>query len=145
MLEQLVKSEGARKRRKRVGRGDSSGWGVTAGRGNKGLGARSGARRKLGYEGGQMPLHRRLPKRGFHNLFAKELVAVNLKQLTGFEKDSIVDIQALKSKGIVKQAKDGIAILGSGDISIPITIKANKFSRSAREKILAAGGKVEVV
>ena len=145
MLDKLVKSEGARKRKKRVGRGDSSGWGVTAGRGNKGLGARSGGGRKLGYEGGQMPLHRRLPKRGFHNPFRIELVPVNQKQLTGFEKDSVVDVQTLKIRGIVKQTKDGIAILGTGDISIPITVKANKFSRSAREKILAAGGKVEVV
>ena len=145
MLDKLVKSEGARKRKKRVGRGNSSGSGVTAGRGNKGLGARSGARRKLGYEGGQMPLHRRLPKRGFHNIFRKDFVPVNLKQLAGFDKDSVIDIDALKSRGIVKQAKDGVAILGMGEVTVPFTVKANKFSRSAREKILAAGGKVEVV
>ncbi len=145
MLDKLVARKGAKKKPKRPGRGEGSGIGGTAGRGHKGLGSRSGGGARPGYEGGQMPLHRRLPKRGFKNIFRKEYVAVNLRQLASFEDNSVVDIETLKERGLVKQAKYGIAVLGRGDLTAPLTVRANKFSRVAREKILAAGGKVEVI
>ena len=136
---------GARKKRKRVGRGPGSGHGKTSCRGHKGLKARSGGSVRPGFEGGQMPLQRRLPKRGFTNVFKKDYALINIRDLNRFNRDASVDIEALKEAGLVKQVKDGVKLLGNGEISHPIMIKVHKVSRTAREKIEAIGGKVEVV
>ncbi|HBR17349.1 MAG: 50S ribosomal protein L15 [Deltaproteobacteria bacterium RIFCSPLOWO2_12_FULL_43_16] len=145
MLNRLRAPEGASKKRKRVGRGEGSGLGKTSGKGHKGQKARTGGSTKLGYEGGQTPLHRRLPKRGFTSKFKAQYSIVNIERLSAFNKGDVVDVQTLTSKGIVKNIKDGIKILGDGDIKIPLTVKANKFTESARKKIEAAGGKTEVI
>ena len=143
-LHELLPPDGSRRPRKRVGRGVGSGNGKTAGRGTKGHNSRSGGGVRPGFEGGQMPLHRRLPKRGFTNIFKKKIVVINIRDLARFESGSIVDEAALVRIGLVKGRRDGIKLLGKGEISVPLTVKVNDASKSAREKILAAGGNVEV-
>ena len=144
-LSNLKPAIGSTKNRKRLGRGQGSGTGKTSGKGHKGQNARSGGGVKPGFEGGQMPLQRRLPKRGFTPLTRKEYALVNLRDLAQFEPGSVVDIEALSRTGLVSQVKDGVKILGDGELSLALTIKAHKFSKSAVAKIEAAGGKVEVV
>ncbi len=138
---------GGTKARKRVGRGIGSGTGKTAGRGHDGQNSRSGGGVRPGFEGGQMPLFRRVPKRGFTNIFAKEYAIVNIEQLNRFAADTVVTPELLFSEGIVKKGKaiDGIKILGDGEVSVKLTVQAQKFSKTAAEKIEAAGGKVEVI
>ncbi|MDE7015375.1 MAG: 50S ribosomal protein L15 [Kineothrix sp.] len=128
----------------RRGRGHGSGNGKTAGKGHKGQKARSGGTRP-GFEGGQMPLYRRIPKRGFTNYNAKDIVAINVSALEVFDNDSVVDVQALKDKGIIKNPRDGVKILGQGDFTKKLTVRVNAFSASAKEKIEALGGTAEVV
>ena len=144
-LSNLQPALGSHRDRKRIGRGHGSGTGKTSGKGHKGQKARSGGSIKAGFEGGQMPLQRRLPKRGFNPLSRKEYALVNLRDLELFEAGSVVDIEALGKAGLVGQLKDGIKILGDGDLSKALTVKAHKFSQSAQEKIVAAGGTVEVL
>jgi large subunit ribosomal protein L15 len=144
-LNELSPPKGARKKRKRLGRGVASGQGKTAGRGSKGQNARSGGGARPGYEGGQMPIHRRLPKRGFTNIFKKEYAVINVRDLARFEAGSTVDEAALVSQGLVKGARDGIKLLGQGDISHALTIKIHQASKAAKDKIEAAGGTIEVV
>ena len=144
-LNDLAPEKGHRKDRKRVGRGVASGSGKTAGRGNKGQNCRSGGGVRPGYEGGQMPIHRRLPKRGFKNHFKKVFAIVNVKDLNRFEADSVVDEVAFIKSGLVKGDRDGIKILGNGDLQVPVTVRVNKISASARQKIEDAGGKIEVI
>ncbi len=141
----LKPAPGANRKPKRVGRGMGSGHGKTATRGSKGQLSRSGSRMRAGFEGGQMPLHRRLPKRGFHNRFRKEYAAVNLEKLAGFEAGAQVDPEILKSRGLVKNLHDGLKILGSGDLPHALHVRAHKFSKSAAEKIRKAGGTIEVI
>jgi large subunit ribosomal protein L15 len=143
-LNELSPPEGSRGTRKRVGRGVASGQGKTAGRGTKGHNSRSGGGVRPGFEGGQMPLHRRLPKRGFTNIFKKKIAVINIRDLERFESGSIVDEAALIRAGLVKGRRDGIKLLGQGEIKIPLTIKVNGVSKNAREKIIAAGGNIEV-
>ncbi len=144
-LNELSPAKGSRKVSKRLGRGVGSGRGKTAGRGTKGLNSRSGGGVSPGYEGGQMPLQRRLPKRGFANIFKKEIVVVNIRDLAKFEKGSVVDAAALIRAGLIKGSKDGIKLLGQGEIKYSLDVKINQISKSAREKIEAAGGNVEVL
>ena len=144
-LNDLSPAAGARQTRKRVGRGVGSGWGKTAGRGSKGQNSRSGGGVRPGYEGGQMPIHRRLPKRGFKNIFKKIYAIVNIRDLEKFESGSVVDEAALVREGLVKGKRDGIKLLGQGEIDMPLTVKIHMISRSARAKIESAGGKVEVL
>ena len=144
-LNELSPEKGQRKNRKRVGRGVASGSGKTAGRGSKVQNARSGGGVRPGYEGGQMPIHRRLPKRGFKNPFKKVFAIVNIQDLNRFEAETVVDEIAFIKSGLVKGARDGIKLLGKGDIQVPLTVRINKISDSARQKIEAAGGKIEVV
>jgi large subunit ribosomal protein L15 len=143
-LSELRPAEGAKSDRKRVGRGKGSGLGKTAGKGHKGLRARSGGGTKPGYEGGQMPLQRRLPKRGFVNVFRKEWAIVNVKSLNRFPAGSVVDAEALRREGLIKGTADGVKLLGDGEIDRKLTVKVDKASRSAVEKVVAAGGTVEV-
>ena len=143
-LGELSPAPGSKKKRFRVGRGHGSGNGKTAGYGHKGQKARSGAPRP-GFEGGQMPLYRRLPHRGFKCRNSKDIVAINLSKLDVFEDGSVVDIAALKSKGLLSNPRDGVKILGEGDISKKLTVQVNMFSSTAKEKIEAAGGKAEVI
>jgi len=142
-LNELKPAEGSRKVRNRVGRGDSSGNGKTAGRGQKGQKARSKTR--LGFEGGQMPLYRRIPKRGFTNINRKEFAVVNLAALNVFDDGAEVTPAALVEAGIVKNEKSGVKILGNGELTKKLTVKAAKFSKSAAQAIEAAGGKTEVI
>ena len=128
----------------RRGRGHGSGNGKTAGKGHKGQKARSGAPR-LGFEGGQMPLYRRIPKRGFKNRNTKEIVAINISALEKFDNDAVVSIEALIEAGVVKNPRDGVKILGNGELTKKLTVQANAFSASAKEKIEALGGKAEVI
>jgi large subunit ribosomal protein L15 len=144
-LNELSPPKGSRRPRKRVGRGVGSGKGKTAGRGTKGYNSRSGGGVRPGFEGGQMPLHRRLPKRGFTNIFKKKIEVINIRDLSKFESGSIVDEAALVRVGLVKGRRDGIKLLGHGEIKTPLTIKINMLSKNAREKIIQAGGKVEVL
>jgi large subunit ribosomal protein L15 len=144
-LYQLSPAEGSVKKSKRKGRGPGSGLGKTAGRGHKGQKSRSGGGVKPGFEGGQMPLTRRLPKRGFTNIFAKVYNEVNVAQLEVFEPDTVVTPELLKEKGIIKKLNDGVKILGEGELNKKLTVKAHKFSKAAQEKIEAAGGKAEVI
>jgi large subunit ribosomal protein L15 len=144
-LNDLAPAPGARKDRKRVGRGVGSGWGKTAGRGSKGQNSRSGGGVRPGYEGGQMPIHRRLPKRGFKNIFKKIYAIVNIRDLVRFESGSVVDEAALVRAGLVKGKRDGIKLLGQGEINMPLTVKIHTVSRSAQNKIESAGGTVEVL
>jgi len=143
-LSELRPADGATGNRKRVGRGKGSGLGKTAGKGHKGLRARSGGGTKPGYEGGQMPLQRRLPKRGFVNIFRKEWAVVNVKDLNRFPAGSVVDAGALRGEGLIKGGTDGVKLLGDGEIDRSLTVKVDKASRSAVEKVVAAGGTVEV-
>lgn len=144
-LNELVPAPGARKSRKRVGRGVGSGWGKTSGRGSKGQNSRAGGGVRPGYEGGQMPIHRRLPKRGFKNIFKKIYAIVNVRDLETFESGSVVDEAALVRAGLIKGKYDGIKLLGHGEISTPLTVKIHGISSSARTKIESAGGTVEVL
>ena len=144
-LHELQYTEGARKTRKRVGRGTSSGTGKTAGRGQKGQGARSGGGKKPGFEGGQTTLFMRLPKRGFTNFNKLEYAIVNLDQLNTFEAGTVVCPKALKEAGLIKKELDGVKVLGNGTLEKAITVKAHKFSKSALAAIEAAGGKTEVI
>ncbi len=142
-LSSLKPVKGSRKNRKRVGRGQGSGHGKTSCRGHKGQNSRSGGGTPPGFEGGQMPLQRRLPKRGFTNIFKKKYALVQVKDLCRFEKDSVVDPPALIKSGLVDSMHDGIKVLGNGDIDRPINLKVHAWSRTAEEKISAAGGTVE--
>jgi large subunit ribosomal protein L15 len=144
-LGSLKPPDGSRKKRKRVGRGDGSGHGGTSCKGHKGQNARSGGGVRPGFEGGQMPLSRRLPKRGFRNPFRKEIVTINIEQLNKFSKGSVIDREVLVSAGLVKGKVDSIKILGKGNIEYPISLKVDMISRGAREKIEAAGGSITVV
>jgi large subunit ribosomal protein L15 len=144
-LHELKPAKGATKDRKRKGRGVGSGGGKTAGRGSKGQKARSGAGIRPGWEGGQMPLHRRLPKRGFTNLFKKEFAVINVRDLQRFDSGMVVDRAALVRSGLLKGTYDGVKLLGQGDITIALTIKLDAVSHSAKGKIEAAGGSVEVI
>ncbi len=145
MLNQLKPVEGARHSKKRLGRGIGSGLGKTAGKGTKGQNARSGGGVRPGFEGGQLPLFQRLPKRGFHNHTRVEYTCVNVEQLNSFEDGAVVDVQAIISLGLVKEVEYGVKILGNGELTKKLTVKANKFSESAKNKIEAAGGTVEVI
>ena len=144
-LNELSPAPGSVKERYRKGRGHASGNGKQAGRGHKGQNARTGGGVRPGFEGGQMPLYRRLPKRGFTNIFAKKYVEVNLSALNAFEEGSVVTAELLKNMGIISKVCDGIVILGNGEIEKKLTVQAAKFTKSAQEKIVAAGGKAEVV
>jgi len=145
-LHELSPAEGSKKAVKRIGRGPASGQGKTAGKGHKGQKARAGRGMRAGFEGGQMPLQRRLPKRGFNNIFAKEIAIVNVAALDKrFEDGATVDIEALKATGLVKKELDGVKVLGNGEITKKLTVKVNAFSESAKAKIEAAGGKAEVI
>jgi large subunit ribosomal protein L15 len=143
-LNDLKPQKGATKKRKRIGCGPGSGHGKTSTRGNKGYQARSGYSVKRGYEGGQMPLTRRIPKRGFTNIFKKQFEVVNVETLNKFKPDTIITPQLLKESGIIKEIHK-VKILGLGDISIPLTVKAHKFSKAAEDKIVKAKGKIETI
>ncbi len=144
-LTELRPAEGSREQNWRKGRGHGSGNGKTAGRGHKGQGQRSGAGGKCGFEGGQMPLYRRLPKRGFTCRNSKEIVAINVGMLNVFENETVVDIDALKAVGLISNPRDGVKILGEGELEKKLTVQVNQYSKSALEKIEAAGGKAEVI
>ena len=144
-LENLSPAAGSTHVAKRKGRGHGTGTGKTAGRGHKGQKARSGGGVRVGFEGGQMPLARRVPKRGFNNIFAKPLESVNVSVLDKFEDGAVVDAQALLDAGILSNCKYGVKILGNGEITKKLTVKASAFSESAKQKIEGAGGKAEVV
>jgi len=144
-LSNLQPSYGSTHHKKRIGRGHGSGLGKTSGKGHKGQKARSGGSIKPGFEGGQMPLQRRLPKRGFTPLDKKVYVLVNLRDLELFDAGSVVDLEALGKAGLVGQLKDGLKILGDGDLTKALTVRAHKFSKTAQAKIEAAGGTVEVI
>ncbi|MFU0799772.1 MAG: 50S ribosomal protein L15 [Xylanivirga thermophila] len=144
-IHELKPAEGAVVSPKRVGRGTGSGLGKTSGRGHKGQKARSGGGVRPGFEGGQMPLSRRLPKRGFTNIFAKVYSEVNLAQLEVFEEGTVVTPDLLVEKGIIKKLNDGVKILGDGEISKKLIVRAHKFSKTAQQKIEAVGGKAEVM
>jgi large subunit ribosomal protein L15 len=144
-LHELKASEGATKSRKRKGRGTATGQGKTAGRGMNGQNSRSGGGTRLGFEGGQMPLYRRIPKRGFTNIWAKEYTELNVEDLNRFDADTVVTPELLKEAGMVKQVKDGVKILGNGNLEKKLTVKAAKFTKSAIQKIESAGGKAEVI
>jgi large subunit ribosomal protein L15 len=136
---------GARHRRKRVGTGMGEGHGKTSTRGEKGQGSRSGSRTRTGFEGGQMPLHRRLPKRGFTNIFKKEYAIVNLEDLKDFHAGDKVTLETLQQRGLVKRLGDGLKVLGNGDLQAPLHVSAQHFSKSALAKIQQAGGTAEVI
>ena len=144
-LSELSPAVGSTKAPKRVGRGHGSGTGKTSGKGHKGQKARSGGGVRPGFEGGQMPLYRRLPKRGFYNKFANNYVEVNVKDLEKFDANTEITAEVLKEAGVISKICDGIVVLGNGEITKPLTIKAKKFTKSAEEKIVAAGGKVQVI
>ena len=143
-LNELKPAVGAKKAPKRVGRGCGSGIGKTSARGQKGQKSRSGGGVRPGFEGGQMPLARRLPKRGFTNIFAKEYAQVNVSSLNVFEDGTVVDAALLREKRIIRKMCDGLKVLGNGELTKKLTIKADKFTKSAEEKIVAAGGTIEV-
>ena len=144
-LSNLKPNEGAVSERSRVGRGHASGNGKTAGRGHKGQKAHSGGSTRLGFEGGQMPLYRRIPKRGFKNYNYKEIIGINVSKLDVFENGTEVTVETLIEAGIVKNPRDGVKILGDGELTKKLTVKVNAFSKSAEEKITAAGGTCEVI
>ena len=144
-LHELSPAVGSAESAWRKGRGTGSGNGKTAGKGHKGQNARSGGGVRPGFEGGQIPLYRRLPKRGFNNIFAKEYVVVNVESLNAFENGDVVTAEALLEKGIVRKTLDGVKILGRGELTKSITVQAKLFSESAKAKIEAAGGKCEVI
>lgn len=144
-LNELSPAKGSRSPRKRLGRGVGSGTGKTAGRGTKGFNSRSGGGVRPGYEGGQMPIHRRLPKRGFTSIFKKKIVTINIRDLERFESGGIVDESTLIREGLIKGQKDGIKLLAQGEINKPLTIKVNAISKEARVKIEAAGGEIQLI
>jgi len=144
-LSELAPAPGAKHKKKRVGRGPGSGWGTTAARGAKGQNSRSGGGVKPGFEGGQMPLTRRIPKRGFTNIFKKNFTIVNLRDLSGFPADTVVDEEALRRAGVVKGQPGAIKLLGQGEVTVALTVKVQAVSAQARARIEAAGGRVEVI
>ena len=145
-LHELSPAKGSKKDVKRIGRGHGSGWGKTSGKGQKGQKSRSGGSIRPGFEGGQLPLQRRIPKRGFNNIFRKNIVGVNLSKLEAkFENGAVVDVNALREAGIVKNSFDGVKILGNGELTKSLTVKVDAFSASAKEAIEKAGGKAEVI
>lgn len=144
-LHELTPAPNSRKAPKRLGRGTGSGHGKTSGKGHKGQNARSGGGVRPGFEGGQMPLVRRLPKRGFTNIWAKEYAVINLTDLQGFEDNATIDVEILIQAGIIKKAYDGLKILANGEVTKKLNIVAKKASKAAVEKIEAAGGKIEVI
>ena len=144
-LHELQVVEGARHSRKRVGRGTGSGHGKTACKGHKGQNARSGGGVRPGFEGGQTPLFKRLPKRGFTNINRIDYAVINVEDLNCFEAGSVVDTAALKAKGLINKEYEGVKVLGDGELNVALTVKAKKFSKSASEKISAAGGTIEVL
>ena len=143
-LHELKAPAGSSRNRKRRGRGTATGQGKTGGRGMNGQKSRSGGGR-LGFEGGQMPLYRRIPKRGFTNVWAKEYAEVNVEKLNAFEAGTVVTEEMLKEAGIISKIKDGVKVLGRGELNTSLTVQAHKFSKSAVEKIESAGGKAEVI
>ena len=144
-LHELRAVKGATKAPKRKGRGHATGQGTTSGRGMNGQKSRSGGGTRLGFEGGQMPLYRRLPKRGFNNIWGTEYTIVNVEDFNKFEAGTVITQEVLEEAGLVKQVKDGIKVLGQGTINVAVTVRADKFSKTAVEKIEAAGGKAEVI
>ena len=144
-LHELRPAIGSTTAPKRLGRGVGSGLGKTSGKGHKGAKARSGGGKAPGFEGGQMPLYRRIPKSGFTNIFAKEYAVINLSALERFEDGTVVTVKLLKDYGLVKQIKDGVKILGGGDLTKNLTVQVHRFTTSAKEKIEALGGKAEVI
>ena len=144
-LHELHPAEGSTTAQKRLGRGSGSGLGKTSGKGHKGAKARSGGGKRPGFEGGQMPLYRRVPKRGFNNVFRTEYAEVNVERLEAFENGETVTAQALLEKKIIRKELDGVKILGGGELTKKLTVQAAKFSASAKEKIEAVGGKAEVI
>ncbi len=144
-LYELSPAEGSKKDARRIGRGHGSGWGKTSGKGHKGQKARAGRGMRVGFEGGQMPLQRRLPKRGFNNIFAKNIVSVNVGTLEKFENGAVVTVASLVEAGIIKNSFDGVKILGNGNLTKNLTVQVSAFSESAKAKIEAAGGKAEVI
>ncbi len=144
-LHELHPAEGSTAAQKRLGRGSGSGLGKTSGKGHKGAKARSGGGKRPGFEGGQMPLYRRVPKRGFNNVFGTEYAEVNVERLEAFEDGATVNAQALLEKKIIRKELDGVKILGGGELTKKLTVQAAKFSASAKEKIEAVGGKAEVI
>ena len=144
-LHELCPAEGSTTAQKRLGRGVGSGLGKTSGKGHKGAKARSGGGKRPGFEGGQMPLYRRVPKKGFTNIFGNEYVAINVERLNDFEDGAVVDTKALLDAGIIKKVQDGVKIMGDGELTKKLTVKAAKFTASAKEKIEALGGTAEVI
>ncbi len=144
-LHELSPAPGSVREVKRIGRGHGSGQGKTAGKGHKGQKARAGRGMRPGFEGGQMPLQRRIPKRGFNNIFATRYAAINVSALNAFENGAVVDVEALKAAGLVKKTYDGVKILGNGSLEKNLTVKVAAYSESAKAKIEAAGGKAEVI
>jgi large subunit ribosomal protein L15 len=144
-LSNLRPPRGSRHRKVRVGRGMGSKLGKTAGAGNKGQQSRTGYSRRRGFEGGQMPLHRRIPKRGFHNPFGRELAIINVAALNAFAPGDVVTPEVLLERGILSARRDGVKVLGDGELKVALTVQAHAFSKSAEQKIAAAGGKAEVV
>ena len=142
-LHELKPADGARRPRKRIGQGPGSGWGKTAGRGHNGQKSRSGYSAMRGFEGGQMPLHRRLPKRGFVNLFRTNYRTVNVERLNAFEAGTLVTPELMLESGLVKKGRDRIKVLGNGELKVSLTVQAHKFTKTAAEKIESAGGKIE--
>ena len=144
-LHELHPAEGSTAAQKRLGRGSGSGLGKTSGKGHKGAKARSGGGKRPGFEGGQMPLYRRVPKRGFNNVFGTEYAEVNVERLEVFEDGDVINAKALLEKKIIRKELDGVKVLGGGDLTKKLTVQAAKFTGSAKEKIEAAGGKAEVI
>jgi large subunit ribosomal protein L15 len=144
-IHELSPAEGSTKEVKRIGRGHGSGQGKTAGKGHKGQNARSGGGVRPGFEGGQMPMSRRIPKRGFNNIFASEYTVINVSDLEVFKEGTVVDAELLKAAGIIKKELNGVKVLGNGELSKNLTVKAAAFSQTAKEKIEKAGGKAEVM
>ncbi len=144
-LHELKPAPGSTTAPKRLGRGVGSGLGKTSGKGHKGAKARSGGGKAPGFEGGQMPLYRRIPKSGFTNIFAKEYATINLSQLERFDNGTVVTAQLLKDAGVIKQVKDGVKVLGGGELTKKLTVQVTRFTASAKEKIEALGGKAEVI
>ena len=144
-LHELAPAAGSTTAAKRLGRGVGSGLGKTSGKGHKGAKARSGGGKRPGFEGGQMPLYRRVPKKGFTNIFRTEYVEVNVGQLEVFTEGTVVNAELLKAAGIIKKTLDGVKIMGNGDLTKKLTVQANKFTAGAKEKIEAVGGKAEVI
>jgi large subunit ribosomal protein L15 len=145
ILSRLAPPEGARKKRKRVGRGPGSGWGKTAGKGMNGQKARSGGGIARGFEGGQMPLQRRMPKRGFTNIFKKEIIEINVERLEIFNDGDIIDVEALGKKGLISKIADGVKVLGKGELTKKLTVRLHSVSAGALKKITDAGGSFEQI